>query len=357
MLAQHMNKLLYIGLLALFIATQTITFAQSLENYCVEGYVEDIEWSSGGTHLIVATANKLWIYDSSNLKNEPDSIDFPFAPILATESLANGDLVAISTRIDYSRALGVDNMVFVVDVATGNFIATLFAGRARVSALRFSQNGQFLATGTGYGEITLWDTENWRPVSTWISPNGILTFAFHPTEPISATGGGYHGDPYSVIHLWDIQSEAMLVELDHQLSQITDITFSSDGANFLSSSLDSTVNLWDTQTTLRGFPPYFSLEFPDWVNSVILASDDDTVYSRILGDAVYQWSISELMKQGQLTDVGQMSNYFIPFSPLQTVRSLALSPDNTQLATGYGCKIWIWDTELETLEVELTLPR
>jgi len=84
-------------------------------------------------------------------------------------------------------------------------VATLSGHAITVTDLAFSPDGRWLASIDGRGVVLVWDTEQWgEPVARiQTSAERGLAVAWHPSQPVLATGG-YDG----AVQLWSVADPA-----------------------------------------------------------------------------------------------------------------------------------------------------
>jgi WD40 repeat protein/DNA-binding SARP family transcriptional activator len=86
---------------------------------------------------------------------------------------------------------------FVVDAASGDTVATLRGHRGTVTDIRFSPDGTLVGSGSGDGELIVWNTASGRPLERWdtFDPWGV---GFSPDNDLIHGGGGD-----SMLRTWD----------------------------------------------------------------------------------------------------------------------------------------------------------
>ena len=133
----------------------------------------------------------------------------------------------------------------IVDRA-GTHVGSLNHPDSRVSALRFSPDGRFLATGRfplgrpdpAYRGVTIWD---WRQRTVLRTlPGAAEAVAFSPDGAWLAAAPAF-----GPVQIWDVESGAELTRLVGHTGAVNDVAFSPDGSLLATGSTDGTVRLWD----------------------------------------------------------------------------------------------------------------
>lgn len=143
-----------------------------------------------------------------------------------------------------------------------------------VTALAFSPSGVWLATGTYYGVLRLWDLENLEPAKPVLltykdtDPMGppIYSLAFSPDRRwlcVGSDGSGTNMEGADDnVQLWDmnnLESEPKYLESDEGTTNGVYVTFSPNGKWVANGGAGNTVEIWDVKNsfahslTLRGY--------------------------------------------------------------------------------------------------------
>jgi WD40 repeat protein len=249
------------------------------------------------------------------------------------------------------------------DLSKSVFAATF----ALPLAVKFSPDGQLLATGDGDGKVRLWRVADGTNLLTCKGHTSwVWSVAFSPDGKMLASGSDDR-----TVRLWDVETGHCRKTLRGHTCQIWSVAFSPDSQTLASGSEDRTIKLWDLETGNCG---QILQGHENWVRSVTFSpdgkflasgSDDETVklwdletgqcYQTLLGHTSRIWSVA-LSPDGQILASGS-SDRTVKIWHLSTgeclytlqghgnwVRSLTFSPNGQLLASGSEDQtIRLWD--------------
>ncbi|MBW4623147.1 MAG: caspase family protein [Cyanosarcina radialis HA8281-LM2] len=235
----------------------------------------------------------------------------------------------------------------------GKLLQTLKGHSSWVIDIRFSPDGQTLASAGGDRAILLWKRDPKtglfleRPDRTLKGHDSWVTgVSFSPIPPTPLNKGGEGGilasaSADSAIKLWNLKGE-LLKTIPGQGASVWSVSFSPDGQMLAAANQDNTVKLWSRDgqllKTLEGHE--------DQVSSVTFSPDGKTLASVSDDDTIKIWSVDgHLLKTLQ----GHGGN----------VRSVAFSPDGKTIASASSdrtIKLWsLPNLELQTMDLDLLL--
>ena len=167
---------------------------------------------------------------------------------------------------------------------------------------------------------------------------GVHAIAFSPNRDIFATGDSIGG--IRLFRLEDRQPYLYLEGHGKDLMVVTDLAFSPDGKMLASSSIDSTVKIWDTKTgeclkTYRGKQ--------QWIWSVAFSPDGQTVASGGEDNTITLWNIhtdERRFLQGHQFWIWSLAFHPIPPTPLSKG-----GKGGILASASYDCSIRLWNTD------------
>lgn len=139
-----------------------------------------------------------------------------------------------------------EGLVLVWDLEEAKIESELVQDDMMVRSIAVSPDGRIIAITYSTGELILWDHDNeiiHRRMT--VHTGHAIGVAFHPREPLLATGG--HD---SLIRLVDPRKGRILGDLEGHHKAVTCLSFSPDGRWLLSGSRDETVKLWKVSSAV-----------------------------------------------------------------------------------------------------------
>ncbi|CAE6413345.1 unnamed protein product [Rhizoctonia solani] len=214
----------------------------------------------------------------------------------------------------------------------GTPIPTLFEGHTHpVRSVAFSFDGNKIVSGSWDDTICIWDASNGNLVaqSTDCHQWGVNCVAFHPGGAFIASGGNDN-----IVRLWDWTSDAPDATkiLNGHTNVVTSIAFTPQGAQLVSSSVDSTTCIWNIDGTLSSC---FIQGCSQLTRSMAISSDGLHIVSGSEDSTVKVWDV----KTGKL-----VAGPFMGHS--SCIRGVAFSPDGTRLLSGsHDGSVRAWDLQ------------
>jgi eukaryotic-like serine/threonine-protein kinase len=154
-------------------------------------------------------------------------------------------------------------------------ITPIASNQDAIVALAISSDGKWLASGSQYGQITLWDLAAWQRITEFPAHWGLVYgLAFSPNGKWLASGGNDQ-----LIHLWSAGSTNRVATFHGHLDEIYALSFSANGQTLLSASKDGTAKLWPVEggrTRSHSFAlPHNLLPLGPFAGGTTLVTRDD----------------------------------------------------------------------------------
>jgi WD40 repeat protein len=167
----------------------------------------------------------------------------------ALEGQLNGAALAPDGRLLAVGGIGLqekESWVYLIDLPTGQIQRTLKGHTQAISALAFSSDGRWLASGSDDSNIRLWDTKTWQAkVIKGPTKGRISSLSFTPDSRYLASAGG------AIARLWTLNPITQELQFKGHEKFIQALLWSPDGKTLATGSVDSTVRLWNPDGTCR----------------------------------------------------------------------------------------------------------
>jgi WD40 repeat protein len=144
------------------------------------------------------------------------------------------------------------------------------------TAVTFSPDGRYLASGAADNKIRIWRLSDLALVATLAGHTDVVNaLAFSPDGSRLASGG-----VDNTVRLWDLHRQTAV--LSGHTDAVDAVAFSPDGSSLASAGTDNTVRLWNlhdggTPTVLTGHSD--TVNVVAFAGSTLLTAGDDTVRS------------------------------------------------------------------------------
>jgi WD40 repeat protein len=204
--------------------------------------------------------------------------------------------------------------------------------------LAFSLDGTTLASASEDQSIRLWDVATLKPLGTLASHIAAFTSVAFSPDGDTVASATVDGD----IILQNLKTRRQSVLLGHD-AKVMSMAFSSDGSTLASAGWDRTVRLWDMKTHRASDLDF--IRYSAAVFSVVFL-DDATVASLSENGSMNLWDL----KTPHSTEVRLVRRYDDRY--LESLRKTAFNTDATILAAELNRRIFLWNFDIKSLEVQ-----
>lgn len=153
-------------------------------------------------------------------------------------------LTTISYSPDSTRIItgADDGLIKIWDISSGFHIATFTEHSSAVTSSAYSKRGNILFTSSLDGSVRAWDMLRYRNFRTFTAPTR-LSFSCVAIDPAAEVVCAGSHDSFD-IHLWSVQTGALLDQLSGHEGPISTLAFTPDGRYLVSGSWDHTIRVW-----------------------------------------------------------------------------------------------------------------
>lgn len=211
-------------------------------------------------------------------------------------------------------------------------VQTIAGQSGRIISLATDSAGTHLASGSSNGVLKVWPLAN---NGTALNQSGAITLAevgakiealaFHPTQSDVVISGDHDG----IIQVWDINSKAPTRVLDGGVDRIQGLAISSDGQFIASGSRDNQIQIWDLETGEQ----VHSIKGHDFVvGDVAFSPDGQFLASGSYDESIKLWDWAEEREVCTLNGHSGFV-YAVTFA----------NQGNTLISGGYDGSVRAWD--------------
>src|SRR5262245_8199247 len=294
--------------------------------------------------IVLTTQGKLYFKDLETLQ-DAGPLNIALAPVLLDQVRKLFSSLALDVNPDGSRLAiaGESGGLQVFDLETGarppGVANTGLPGHAATtSAVAFSPNGRYLASGDDDGEIVVRDALNWevlRHLTGHVTQVTGLAWSPSSERLASSSRDG-------TVRLWDFETGGGVGILRGHRGAARAVAWDLSGQHLFSCGEDGAVNLWDVEdgrlarTFLGHTGPVHALDYDPNLERLVTGGSDRTV--RV-------WDV----KSGACTILRGHES---------AVREVAFDASGERVLSGdQNGKVYLWDAEGDLATTELRLHR
>ena len=188
-----------------------------------------------------------------------------------------------------------DGKVKVWDAKSGFCTVTFTEHSGAVTACEFSRRGNVLFTASLDGSVRAWDLLRYRNFRTFTAPSplGWSCLAVDPSGEVVAAGS----HDTDAVHVWSVQTGALLDRLAGHEGPVSSLAFTPDGAALVSGSWDNTVRVWSVFARAPASEP---LALQANVLALAVRPDAGQVCVATLDGQLTFWSLGEGAQTGEI---------------------------------------------------------
>ena len=208
-----------------------------------------------------------------------------------------------------------DSFIRIWNAQTLEVLSVLKGHSDDVRALVYSPNGKVIASGSYDNTVRLWNSRTHEPIATFIGHSDVIgALAYSPDGQFLASGS-----EDKTIRLWRAQSGEIKNTLIGHSGNVNALAYSPDGRHLASGSNDNTIRIWNSESgenidVLKGeIGSVQALAFSPDGKELVSGSDEN---------AVHVWNPIS----GKVVDILE--------GHTRTVKALVYRPDGKYLASG-----------------------
>lgn len=188
-----------------------------------------------------------------------------------------------------------DGLIKIWDVNSGFHIATFTEHTSAVTDSAYSRRGNVLFTSSFDGSVRAWDMLRYRNFRTFTAPTR-LSFSCLAIDPSAEVVCAASHDSFD-IHLWSVQTGALLDQLSGHEGPISTLVFTPDGRFLISGSWDRTIRIWNI---FDRSPSSESLQLTSDLLRIAVRPDSLQLAASSLDGQLTFWNLSSSVQESAL---------------------------------------------------------
>lgn len=206
-------------------------------------------------------------------------------------------MTSLSFSPDSSRIItgADDGLLKIWDVHSGFHIATFTEHSSAVTGSAYSKRGNVLFTSSLDGSVRAWDMLRYRNFRTFTAPQR-LSFSCLAIDPAAEVVCAGSHDSFD-IHLWSVQTGALLDQLSGHEGPISTLAFTPDGRMLVSGSWDRTIRTWNVFDRSQSSE---SLQLQSDLLCVAVRPDSAQIAASTLDGQLTFWDIETAVQQATM---------------------------------------------------------
>ncbi|KAF9904967.1 hypothetical protein BX616_001133 [Lobosporangium transversale] len=215
------------------------------------------------------------------------------------------------------------------DMHTGEAIHTFDRHPSSITDLKYSPNGEEIATCSKDGIVRLWDAQSGQLISTLRGHSGVISSLVYSPSSQQIASFGDDG----MVRLWNTQLKQTCPDQNRHTRAINCIRISPDGRYVASSSYDGTIRVWNARTGQF----LHVLQDIRSANDIKYSADGQLIGSCHTSSFLRLWN----SQSGQVAHTIEWEE-----APLDGCWAMDFSPVDHRIACGHACgKVSVWDTK------------
>ena len=213
-------------------------------------------------------------------------------------------MTTLSYSPDSSRIItgSDDGRIKIWDVNSGFHIATFTEHASAITGSAYSKRGNILFTSSLDGSVRAWDMLRYRNFRTFTAPTR-LSFSCLAIDPSAEVVCAASHDSFD-IHLWSVQTGALLDQLSGHEGPVSTLAFTPDGRYLISGSWDRSIRIWSIFDRTQSSEV---LQLTSDLLCITIRPDSAQLCASTLDGALSFWSLATSVQESGLTGARDVS--------------------------------------------------